>query len=404
MAANKLAFKETYLKDIIFGQEQITKDVEVREHIFEIKDSTNTLGFISLYDLKGHINGHEDELTNYYIRNIDSNDWILIFEHPFFQRRKPQLVSSEEIKNEDDSEFFVLIKGQKTGPYQKYEIMEKLENKELLLSDMVTLNGGATWIKIFQIDGFDRRRLKESGQLPGMPSEELLQRPIERKNKMDVDTDAMSSMAFLVNSILGKNIKRQREDFLQDETIRNDDQSAKYKLLLIASIIGIIYLIYFNSKSSLNSSSNAKNANAIGQAEEMLSPKDKENNGPAKNQTNNEVSNRQNNQINRQLNNQESINNNKFQRRSMAPVRPASRKSFMDTKNYRDNTPEKNTDNNAENSVENSAENNNYFYDNPAPMELDPVRSQISKENFDNPTEPGNTPPNDPLFNQEISN
>ncbi len=389
MAANKLAVLETYLKDILFSQEQITKDVEVRDHIFEIKDSENSLGFISLYDLKAYVYEHEDEAKNYYVRNIDSSDWILIYEHPYFQRRKPQLVSSGELKNEDDLEFFILIKGQKTGPYEKYELMDKLDNKELLLSDMVTFNGGATWIKLFQIDGFDRRTLKVSSQLPGMPSEALLQRPNERINEMDEDTDAISSLAYLGNLKLGKSIERQREDFLEDEMMKNASSSTKYKWLLISSVIAIIYLIY-NIKTNLNTPVDAGNTKTIGEQAEMLSPTDQFNSDPTAFEPNRQRRNRQNT-----INNQARSNNNKFQRRVMAPVRVANRKSFMDSKNYKDNS--------SENASENSGEDGNYFYDNAAPMELDPVRSQISRENFDNGAEPTATPSNDPIFSQELS-
>jgi hypothetical protein len=49
----------------------------------------------------------------------------------------------------------------------------------------------------------------------------------------------------------------------------------------------------------------------------------------------------------------------------------------------------------------------NYYYDNSAPMELDPVREQVSKETFETsvpPGEPGPPPADDALFNQESSN
>jgi hypothetical protein len=47
----------------------------------------------------------------------------------------------------------------------------------------------------------------------------------------------------------------------------------------------------------------------------------------------------------------------------------------------------------------------NYYFDNSSPMELDPVREQVSKETFENaPGEAATPPADDALFNQESSN
>lgn len=388
MAQNNLAVLETYLKDIILTEEEITANVEMREHIFEIKDAEASLGFISLYDLKAYVFEHEEEAKNYFIKNIDSNDWKNIYEHPFFQRRKPQLVPAETLKDADDLEFFVLQKGQKVGPYEKYELMEMVDNKEILLTDMVSFNAGHTWTKLYQIDGFDRRTLRESSQLPGMPSSEILQKPSEAINNIGETTDAMTSLAFLGNLKRGKTIEREKEISYQDEMNKKANSSSIYKWLLVASIAGIIYFLV-NIKSQLSSPFGASNTSSVGEQAEMLTPVEAANPTPFPDKSSTNIRDRNNG-----INDQRRMG--KFETRKMAPVRPAPRKSFMDTAKFRDSTmPQSN---------EPTAEDANYFYDNAAPMELDPVRAQISKENFDNGAEPGPAPENDTLFNQEISN
>ncbi|MGZ3790225.1 MAG: hypothetical protein ACXVLQ_16960 [Bacteriovorax sp.] len=387
MAQNNLAVLKTYLKDILFSEEEITKNVELREHIFEIKDSVETLGFISLYDLKAYVFEHEEEARDYFLRNIDQDEWKNIYEHPFFQRRRPQLVSTENLRDDDDSEFFILQKGQKNGPFEKYELMEMVERKEILLSDMVSFNAGHTWIKLYQVDGFDRRNLKESSQLPGMPSSEFLQRPSETVNPIGETTDAVTSLAYLGNQKKGKTIERQRDFSYQDEMAKKAKSTTWYKVLLIASVVGIIYFL-MSIKSHLSSPFGA-NTNAVGEQAEMLTPVE----------TNNTNSFNSAPPINNGVNDQRRMG--KFETRQMQPVRPAIkrsiRKSFMDTSTFKEGTqgaPEAP-----------SAEDANYFYDNSTPMELDPVRSQISKENFDNGgAEPAPSPDNDTLFNQEVSN
>ena len=387
MAQNNLAVLQTYLKDIIFTETEITASVENREHIFEIKYQESTLGFISLYDLKAYVFEHEEEAKNYFVRNIDSDDWKNIYEHPFFQRRKPQLISTENLKDADDLEFFILQKGQKNGPYEKHELMEKIENKEILLTDMASFNGGHTWMKLFQIDGFDRRSLKESDQLPGMPSADFLQRPIDEVHSLGETTEAISSLAFLGNLKRGKAIERDREMFYQDEMTKKATSSSIYKWLLVGSVIGICYFLY-SIKSHLSSPFGPAPTALVGEQAEMLTPVEETNSSNRPLNFNNNI-------------NDQRRNGGKFESRTLTPVRQAMpRKSFMNSRKFQD--ANKNNDNGPT-----TNDDTNYYFDNASPMEIDPVRAQISKENYDNggvPAEPGPAPDNDTLFNQEISN
>lgn len=383
MTQNGLAVLETYLKDIIVSEETITANVELREHIFEIKDSEKTLGFISLYDLKAYVSEHDEEAKNYSIKNIDTDEWKNVYEHPFFQRRKPQLVSLDTLKDADDLEFFILQKGQKTGPYERFELMEKIESREILLSDLASFNGGHTWIKLFQVDGFDRRTLRDNDQLPGMPSSEFLNRPSEFINNIGETTDAITSLAFLGNQKKGKTLERERSVSYKDEMNKGASATSTYKWLLIASVLGIIYFL-FNIKSHLSSPFGPTPANPVGEQSEMLTPiedtgsfNDKPYNRPSSNGVNDQR------------------RTGKFETRNLTPIRPAARKSFMETKSFKEGTG---------NAGPNSAEDSNYYYDNNTPMELDPIREQISKENFENGGEPSAAPNTDTLFNQEVSN
>lgn len=382
MALANLAVLETYLKDILFTEEEITSNVELREHIFEIKDSEHSLGFISLYDLKAYVFEHEEEAKNYSVKAIDSDEWKNIYEHPFFQRRKPQLVSIETLKEVDDIQFYILQKGQKAGPYEKDQLLEMVENREILLTDTVSINGGHVWMKLFQVDGFDRRELRDSDQLPGMPDAEFLNRPSDAVNNIGETTDAITSLAFLGNLKKGKTIERAREVSYQDEMSKNGKTSSIYKWLLVVSVLGIAYFL-FNIKSQLTSPFSSAPSTGVGEQAEMLTPVEE----PSLNNA-------------RNSNGQGQVfdqgRSGKFETRKLNPVRPATpRRSFMETKKYMESV---NT------VIPSGGDDSNYFYDNASPMELDPVRAQISKENFDNGGEPGPAPENDTLFNQELSN
>lgn len=139
-------------------------------------------------------------------------DWKEIFTHQFFQRRKPQLISSEDFPDEYE-QAFVLIEGQKEGPYTHDEVNALIDEKELLLTDQVSFDGGQTWRKLFEYEDFDRRNHQQSN-LPESPGWDVfkesnteinqqLSNPSEHKQ----EEDALAGLAFLENLKSGKTAK-----------------------------------------------------------------------------------------------------------------------------------------------------------------------------------------------------
>lgn len=382
MAKNQaLAF--TDLKDVLFSEEEITTSVE-REHIFEMKDGkNNSLGFISTADLKSYVFNQGNDADNFYVKNIDSSEWTSLFTHPSFQRRKPQLVSAASLAQDTDQQFFILKNGQKNGPYEKFELLSMLKQKELLLTDMVSTNAGHTWMKLFQVDNFDRRVLKESDQLPGVPAQAVMGH--SESVATITSTEAISSLAYLSNVKRGKSVEREKvENYKSDHNAQNSSSSL-YKWLLVGSVIGIVYF-GFHIKNQLTSPFKS-DAQTIGEQSEMLSPVDMNGTSSRANPEASKMGEKRNiNQIN-----DTQRNSGKFQPRVFQPIRPAAKKSFMDTSNY-------------QNTKIDAQEDPNYFYDNTSAMELDPVRSQVSKENYDNSASEseGPIPSSDNLFENEI--
>nr|BDT28487.1 DUF4339 domain-containing protein [Bacteriovorax sp. HI3] len=382
------ALKTVTLKDFLYSEGEACQNVDAREHVFEIRaEADSSFGYITLYDLKNYLIDHHDEVKDYQVRNIDSNEWIALFEHPYFQRRKPQLVSATTLSTDDEQQYFMLRNGQKTGPFEKYELTTMLEDKEILLTDMVSTNHGHTWMKLYQVDGFDRRSLKESDQLPGVPSHVLMQQQ-ESVMAISPETEAISGLAYLSNVKRGKSFEREKIDtsFTADSK-PGTSSSTIYKWLLVVSIVGIGYFL-FHIKNQLSSPFSNKEAKSVGEQAEMLDPVNM--NEPMPPQTNPSARSqlgerRQNNQVNDQG------RSGKFETRNLNPIRPNQRKSFMESSKFQE--------------INAGEDDPNYFYDNTSAMELDPVRSQVSKENYDNSgSEDGPIPSSDNLFESEVSN
>lgn len=389
MSSNTALSNRPELKDIIFSEDEILANVDDTKHVFGISTKLGEeLGYVSYTDLKNYLATHEGQLTEYLICPYGQREWITVFESPLFQRRKPQLVPASSLAfssdDDDNLSFFILRHGQKNGPYQKSELNLMIEKKELLLTDMVSHDGGHNWCKMYQDENFDRRVLKESDQLPGIPKQVIALSLGETKTERP-ETDALSSLAYLSNVKRGKSIEREKIEFFEEEMTKKAGSSGVYKWLLIASVLGIGYFL-FHIKNQLLSPFE-ESTPAIGEQAEMLTPVNIETD-PAMNRMPSP-----NSQVNDQRR-----SGAKFETRHLNPIRPMrqqGRKSFMDTPKYQEIE--------SSNHPETPAEDGNYFYDNASPMELDPVRSQVSKENFDNPEE-GPIPSSDTLFESETPN
>ncbi len=382
---NNLAVKAKDLSEILMSEEEMLRSQTTREHLFEVKDSHEiSLGFAEVLSLKNYIYDYEEDSKGLMIRNVEAKDWITVFEHPLFQRRRPQLVPAANLQADDDQQFFVLKHGQKTGPYEKFEMLSMLEQKEILLTDMVSTNSGHTWTKLYQIDNFDRRVLKDSDRLPGVPAEAVL-RGNESVIALSPETEAITSLAYLSNVKRGKSVERDKIEFYAADKNVTQSSSSLYKWLLVGSILGIGYFL-FHIKNQLSSPFSSAPP-AIGEQAQMLTPVETHTDSPAASKLG------ERSRVN-QVNDQ-GRSGGKFETRQMRPITPASRKSFMETGKYQEI-----------NRAPDAAEDPNYFYDNTSAMELDPVRSQVSRENFDNSQaeSEGPIPSSDNLFESEVSN
>lgn len=143
------------------------------------------------------------------IKDAKSTDtWQEVFFHPYFQRRKPQLVGISNIS--EKTKFHLLMDGQKKGPFSIEQVYEYVINKEILLSNLISTDEGRTWKKVYQFEFFDRRNLKQES-LPSSPSFDLfmegekeIQEELKKLNDKQKNTQAIAGIAFLENVKSGK--------------------------------------------------------------------------------------------------------------------------------------------------------------------------------------------------------
>jgi hypothetical protein len=103
--------------------------------------------------------------------NLEDSQWMPVFKNKIFQRRKPQLIATQELEF-DQVEFakndniYVIKHGQKSGPFKLELIHNMIDKKELLMTDLLSIDMGKSWQKIYQNPVLNRREVLTSDQLP----------------------------------------------------------------------------------------------------------------------------------------------------------------------------------------------------------------------------------------------
>jgi hypothetical protein len=97
---------------------------------------------------------------------LDTTDWKPFYSYALFQRRSPQVVKKETYQGP----YWILDLGLKVGPVTQRDIEKRIEMGTLGLTDLISIDDGEHWNKVFEIEGFDRRILS-GADLPVPPLE-----------------------------------------------------------------------------------------------------------------------------------------------------------------------------------------------------------------------------------------
>ncbi len=169
--------------------------------LWMVKDEGNSVfGPYDTQSLKQYSNRYEYLFESSKIYNLKEEKWFDIFSVAVFQRRKPKLVSSQNLIAEH--EFFIQLNGLKQGPFTKEQVQDKLDTGEILPSIQISLDKGSSWIKLFEHHIFDRRSQKTNDSLPFRPEAKILEIIQEKKASIksaEEKEDALVDLAFIGN-------------------------------------------------------------------------------------------------------------------------------------------------------------------------------------------------------------
>lgn len=389
-----VAVKNSELKnliDICLSTEEFQK-----LHMSDIKDAAwvevefrgDIIGACKSSDLKD-LNLNNQMNTDFVrLRPYGEEEFKNIFEFPLFSRRKPQLVSVESLNNDLES-VYLLKNGQKNGPFAIHDLQMMMRTREILPTDLVSLDNGQNYVKLFQVEGFDRRALKTNHELPDALDESYVQKTKEELYlaNLNTDTDAIASLAYLGQIKAGKlNDRNQIEKREQEIKTSYSNYSKGFFALFLASLIFAVFQM--KSFFPLNLLGTKK---PIGEQVEVLTPE-------AIPFDTNLNTNENNNSIQDSSRSNLKFENGSFQNRQINSVIPRKVKSFDQSNAFKKGRSNNDTTTQFIEPVE------SYYDENPTPIELDPVQSEVSKETFE--AEEGLVKPQDQtgLFDQNVAN
>ncbi len=225
--------------DFLSKIQPLTKE-ELKNHepsqVWLIQSSLETKGPYKQSDLDGLIDLYTTELSECIACNLSHKRWKPFFEHKVFDQRDPKQI--KPVVKEDElgsNRYFVLLEGNRKGPYSKSDIERFLDKGDLRLNDLLSADNGKSWRKVYHFPLFDRRKEVEEKPI------EVASLNQEQMEKSRIFTSAMlqgiQENPGTHTAIEGALIARRRHLSKKNKKLeRENTNQIKYKEMLNADV------------------------------------------------------------------------------------------------------------------------------------------------------------------------
>ncbi|MFT6631960.1 MAG: hypothetical protein ACJAS4_001922 [Bacteriovoracaceae bacterium] len=229
--------------------------------LWMVKDEHDKIfGPYDTESLKVYTGNHHHLFENSQTYNLEDEKWSETFSIPHFQRRKPALVSAQNLIA--NAEFYVLINDQQNGPYRKDEVQAFLNNGNITPSTLISLDKGESWIKLYEHHVFDRRTKKSNQELPFRPAPEILEHMAKTKDeilKAKEQEEAIIELAFIGhNKTVAPKVKNQKsigitkKEYSKKESVEDNASTNKKKFLVPAFAMLALCVMVFAGSALIN--------------------------------------------------------------------------------------------------------------------------------------------------------
>jgi hypothetical protein len=180
------------------SKEVIQKMAYNPHDLWVVKINDEVFGPFEIKSLTDYAKENSQVFKEALASRIDTNDWHPFYSHASFQ----EIILNSHESEEVPSRFWILNLGQKVGPLSKMDIEKKLELNILISNDLISLDDGHNWQKIYQVEDFNQH-LGGAESLPLIPSEPSFTRSRQQVNDWLINNQkkaphqSLADMAYL---------------------------------------------------------------------------------------------------------------------------------------------------------------------------------------------------------------
>ena len=232
------------LDSLKLQEQDLTSGKYPEDEIVVLKIKDEVIGHFWQQDLREFIKQRPSFTSEAEIQKSGDEEFTPIFDHPLFQRRRPQIVKAQMPAIPKGPGYYMLEHGQKRGPYSLEELKELVDTKKAILTDMISADDGQNWIKLYDLPEFDRRNESKS-HLPHSPEGEVFSQSEQVIKESSINGDATEFIARLAYD--GKENELIQEAPLEEDQDKVPTNKSRVKILKITLsftiAIGAIFFI-----------------------------------------------------------------------------------------------------------------------------------------------------------------
>lgn len=236
MAENDLSPIPNLLQSLVIEEEKWKQEKGDNNLLLEVSLNEVLYAPLSKAQLKvAFENFSASDLLGVFVRPYSlyfpGQEWVEFYSHPYFQRRKPQLVP--ETRGTFEKQYWILIDGQKQGPYPTEQLGPSLDEKKMAYTDLISFDNGHNWSKAYEYQGLNRR----TKELPKRP---LTHETIEKSEveatlcltpRGKLEEGGAGGLMALISFIGGKRKKNKNNaELSQSEELLNNESNETYSL------------------------------------------------------------------------------------------------------------------------------------------------------------------------------
>ena len=174
------------------------------------------------------------------IRANGERDFVPLYQHPHFKREK----KIPPPFRKGNGNFYYLENGRKHGPFKQEKIQQLLNAKKLLLTDLLSSDGGTSWHKAFEFEEFDRRL--QAKDLPQALPKEYTWCSLDGKNQKSKPNKDRENNALAVLNFFGTlepidSLHAKAEEPDQEEGRPGHSLGSKLTFLFILAMSGAFW-------------------------------------------------------------------------------------------------------------------------------------------------------------------